>query len=90
MKVTNTLKKKLEDIFEALDYKVRYERGNFKSGYCILDKQNVIVINKFFPMESKVNVLLEILKSIEQIDESRLDESQVKLVRKLAQKELEF
>jgi len=26
---------------------VRYERGNFQSGYCILEQRKVVVLNKF-------------------------------------------
>jgi len=32
----NTLKK-LESLFQELNYRIRYERGNFKSGYCIVN-----------------------------------------------------
>lgn len=72
---------------KALDFKVRYEKGNFKSGYCIIEEQNVAVINKFFPMESKVGALVEILRSIE-VDEARLDETQRKLLHKVRQTEI--
>jgi predicted nuclease with TOPRIM domain len=71
----------------VLDFKVRYEKGNFKSGYCIIEEQNVAVINKFFPMESKVGALVEILRSIE-VDEARLDETQRKLLHKVRQTEI--
>lgn len=87
VKVTKQLQEKLEVLFKALDFKVRYEKGNFKSGYCIIEDQNVAVINKFFPLESKVNALIEILRQIE-IDESRLDESQRKLLHKIRQTEI--
>ena len=89
LKVTKSLQTKLEDIFRALSYHVRYEKGTFKSGYCILENQNVIVINKFYPLESKVNVLVNILRSI-QPDLAQLEPSQAKLVRKLNQTELQF
>lgn len=72
---------------KVLDFKVRYEKGNFKSGYCIIEEQNVAVINKFFPMESKVAALVEILRSIE-VDEARLDETQRKLLHKVRQTEI--
>ncbi len=89
LKATKSLQTKLEDIFKALEFHVRYERGTFKSGYCILEDQNVIVINKFYPLESKVNVLVNILRSI-QPDLAQLEPSQAKLVRKLNQTELQF
>lgn len=90
MKVTKALQTKLEDIFKALNFKVRYERGSFKSGYCLIEQQNVIVINKFFPMESKVNTLMEILRSLEELDTSELTPNQLKMLSKIRQTELEF
>lgn len=53
----------------------------------MIEDQKVVVINKFFPLESKVNVLVEILKSIE-FDVAALDESQRKLVQKVKQIDL--
>ena len=46
------------------DYKVRYEKGNFKSGYCILETKKVVVINKFTPLESRINSLTEIISNL--------------------------
>lgn len=46
------------------DYKVRYEKGNFKSGYCILETKKVVVINKFTPLESRINSLTEIINNL--------------------------
>ena len=56
---------KLEDLFSETDYILRYEKGNFKSGYCIINETRVVVINKFYSLEGKVNCLLEIIKSID-------------------------
>lgn len=56
---------KLEDVFSESDYILRYEKGNFKSGYCIINDTKVVVVNKFYSLEGKVNCLLEILKSID-------------------------
>jgi hypothetical protein len=59
----NTLKK-LEELFEEARYIIRYEKGNFNSGYCILEERKVVVINKFFNVEGRINALIEILPSI--------------------------
>ena len=56
---------KLEDIFAETDYILRYEKGNFKSGYCILKETRVAVVNKYYTQEGKINCLIDILKSIE-------------------------
>jgi hypothetical protein len=87
VKATKQLQEKLEALFKVLEFKVRYEKGNFKSGYCIIEDQSVVVINKFFPMESKVNALVEILRQID-VDETKLDETERKLLHKVRQTEI--
>lgn len=89
MRITKSLQEKIEGIFKSLEFKVRYEKGTFRSGYCILEDQRVIVINKFFPLEAKVNTLIEILRTV-QPDVEKLDSSQRKLLEKLSQTELEI
>jgi hypothetical protein len=56
---------KLEDVFSESDYILRYEKGNFKSGYCIIQDTKVAVVNKFYSLEGKINCLLEIVKSLD-------------------------
>lgn len=64
----NTLKK-LEQLFEEARYIIRYEKGNFNSGYCILEARRVVVINRFLNVESRINALIEILPSIQVVQE---------------------
>ena len=73
-KYTTTTQKKIETIFKEAGYIVRYEKGNFNSGYCLLEEKKVVVVNKFFSLEAKINSLAEILLQIE-VDEEKLDES---------------
>ncbi len=40
------LLKELENIAQQLGIKIRYEKGNFDGGYCILKDQKILVINK--------------------------------------------
>ena len=54
---------KLEDIFSETEYVLRYEKGNFQSGYCILNETKVAVVNKFYTIDGKINCLIDILKS---------------------------
>lgn len=81
-KYTKTTLQKLEHVFEQLEYKVRYEKGNFHSGYCIVEDRKIVVINKFFDIEGRVNTLLDILRNLD-FDNSQLNESNTKLLRKL-------
>jgi hypothetical protein len=64
----NTLKK-LEQLFEEARYRVRYEKGNFNSGFCVLEERRIAVINKFLNVEGRINALIEILPSLKVIEE---------------------
>ena len=78
IKYTNHFLNKLEDIMSETDYVLRYEKGNFQSGYCILNDTRVAVVNKFFALEGKINSLIEIIRSIK-IDPTKLSEGNKKL-----------
>ncbi len=71
------------------DYILRYEKGNFQSGYCILNESKIAVINKFFALEGKVNSLVEILRSIE-IDSSKLSDQNKKFYSEITNNQLQF
>lgn len=77
MRATKTTLRKLESIFQDLDYTIRYEKGNFNSGYCIVEERRIAVINRFFDTEGRINSLLDILSQIvvhlELLSESSLD-----------------
>ncbi|MEO9966984.1 MAG: hypothetical protein ABJF11_14395 [Reichenbachiella sp.] len=75
---------KLEDLFSESDYVLRYEKGNFQSGYCLLKDTKVAIVNKFYTLDGKINCLLEILKEIE-IDTSQLSEKNRALLKELSQ-----
>lgn len=71
----NTLKK-LEQLFEEANFTIRFEKGNFNSGYCILEDRRVAVINRFLDMEGRINALLEILPTISVKEEELSTEMQ--------------
>lgn len=79
----------LESIFKENQYVIRYEKGRFQSGYCILQDKKVVVVNKFFETEARINALIDILAQIE-LDLSLLDEKQTKLYEQVAQHKLEI
>ena len=62
MKYTRHNLSKLEDLFRELKITVRYEKGNFQSGYCIVTGKNIVIVNKFFDVEARMNTLLEIME----------------------------
>ncbi len=65
LKYTANTLKKLEQLYEEARYRVRYEKGNFNSGYCIIEDKKIAVINKFLNIEGRINALVEILPTIE-------------------------
>ena len=89
MKYSRHLLNKLEDLIAETDYILRYERGNFNSGWCVLKDTKIIIVNKFFATDGKINCLLDIIKSVD-IDTSQLSEKNKKLFRELAQTKLEL
>jgi len=58
MKYTQTTLVKIERILDEAEYIVRYERGNFQSGYCILEQRKVVVLNKFLQLEGRISTLI--------------------------------
>ena len=56
---------KLEKVLEETGYVIRYERGNFQSGYCILEDRKVIVLNKFLSVEGRINTVMELIPQLQ-------------------------
>jgi hypothetical protein len=83
IKYTPAFLTKLEDLIAESDYILRYEKGNFKSGYCLLREQKIMIINKFFTTEGKINALLDILKGLT-LDTTRFSEKSMKLYQELS------
>ncbi|HRN93466.1 MAG: hypothetical protein M9931_11300 [Chitinophagales bacterium] len=74
-KYNAALLKKIEDIYEESGYSVRYEKGNFNNGYCVLESKRVVVINKFHDIEAKINSLMEILTEINVVPEALTEDT---------------
>lgn len=66
----------MESLLKDAGFIVRYEKGQFNSGYCLLEAKRVVVINRYYTLESKINVLLDILNQVE-INREQLDEEAV-------------
>jgi hypothetical protein len=61
MKFTQNTLDKIERIVAEGGYILRYERGTFQSGYCILQSKKVVVLNKFLQTEGRINTLIDLL-----------------------------
>jgi hypothetical protein len=86
VKYTKHFLNKLEDVFSESEYILRYEKGSFKSGYCLLQHNKVAVVNKYYPTEGKINCLIDILKNIN-IDPGQLSEKNQKFMSDLLESE---
>ena len=80
---------KLEMLLRTAGYKVRYEKGNFKTGACLLQNSKVIVVNKFSNVESRILAISELIRELE-FDLNLLDDKQAALVQQLKQTNLQL
>ncbi len=64
MKPTQHTLDKLENILSQSEYTVRYERGNFQSGWCLLEEKRVVVLNKFLDTEGRINTLVDLIPQL--------------------------
>jgi hypothetical protein len=78
MKYTQSTLDKLEKIVAEAGYVIRYERGTFQSGYCILEQKKVVVLNKFLQTEGRINTLIDLIPQLD-ISPDALSEESKKL-----------
>ncbi len=76
MKITQSVLDKIERIIEESGYIIRYERGTFQSGYCILEEKKVVVLNKSFQLEGRINTLIDLMPQLDIHFDSLTHESQ--------------
>jgi len=74
-------------LLKDIGYKVRYEKGNFKTGACMLQDSKVVVVNRFSNLEVKINALIGILREMP-TDSGALDEKQKQFLRSIKQTKL--
>lgn len=86
VKYTKHYLNRLEDIFSETDYILRYEKGNFRSGYCILNEKKLVVVNRYYTTEGKINCLIEILRHLKPSPEN-LSEKNAKHLEEMLQPE---
>ena len=61
---------------------VRYERGNFKSGYCILKENRLVLINNFLPLDGRINTMMDLALNLE-LEETKLSDKSRKLLAEI-------
>jgi hypothetical protein len=85
---THTLEK-LEILLRTAGYRVRYEKGNFKTGACLLLNNRIIVVNKFSNLESKIQAIVELVRELE-LDYNLLDDKQITFLQQIKQTKLQL
>jgi hypothetical protein len=87
--ITNHTLEKLEMLLKTTGYRVRYEKGNFKTGACLLQNSRVVVVNKFSDLESKILAISELTRDLD-IDLNLLDDKQIAFLQQIKQTKLEL
>ena len=64
MKLTQSSLDKLESILHESNYTMRYERGTFQSGWCLLEEKKIVVLNKFLDTEARINTLIDLIPQL--------------------------
>ena len=85
MKFTQSYLDKLQDILSQSGYAVRYERGTFQSGWCLLEQKRIVVLNKFLDVEGRINTLLDLIPQLN-IDLDKLTYESQKLYEEVIKK----
>jgi hypothetical protein len=47
----------LEEVIQRLGYRLRYEKGNFRGGHCIIKEDKLFVINSRFDIEKRISTI---------------------------------
>jgi len=90
MKYNATSLQKFENVLQESEYVLRYERGNFQSGYCILENRKVIVLNKFLNVEGRINTMIELIPQLQITYDKLTRESQKVFDGVMKQSEIVF
>ena len=89
IRYTNFFLNKLEEIISESDYVLRYEKGNFRPGYCLLRDKKIAIVNKYYPLEGKINALIDLVNDIHP-DIIRLSDKSKKLYLEITQTKLQI
>ena len=83
-KYTTSTLKKLEDLCKEAEFELRYEKGSFNAGHCVLEDRRVIVVNQYYTLEARVNCLVDIINRLD-IDKEALGEVSQAVYTKIKQ-----
>ncbi|BDD05036.1 hypothetical protein HNQ88_002075 [Aureibacter tunicatorum] len=73
---------KLENILSKVGFKIRYEKGNFKSGFCLLNKNKIVILNKYISIPNQFEILKNLFQN-NNISKDNLSEEEILFLKKL-------
>ncbi|WP_154657104.1 hypothetical protein [Hugenholtzia roseola] len=85
----NKALQKWEDKFKAKGYLLRYEKGNFKSGICLVKGQSVVLVNQMLAADSLVAYLKELWQNLPQNEGETIEEELDEKIEDPTQEEIE-
>jgi len=86
MKISQAYLDKLQQVLADSDYIIRYERGTFQSGWCLLEQKRIVVLNKFLDTEGRINTLVDLIPQVD-INFDKLTLESQKLYTEITSKE---
>lgn len=86
MKISQSQLDKLQNLLSESEYTVRYERGTFQSGWCLLEQKKMVVLNKFLDTEGRINTLADLIPQVK-IEFDKLTLESQKLYTQLTMRE---
>lgn len=54
----------MQDLATRNGIRIRFEKGDFEGGFCVLKDERIVVINKRLPLNRKLSVLAQGLAAI--------------------------
>jgi hypothetical protein len=80
----------LQALLKIVGYTVRYEKGNFNSGFCLLQSTKTIVINKFSTIDAKITALSQMILKAQITENAITDDKLKKILHTLQQTKLQL
>ena len=84
LKITKKNLSRIEDVISESDYILRYEKGTFRAGYCILNDKKIIIVNQYYSLEGKFSCILDIIKQVD-LESTKMSESSLSLLNQIKQ-----
>ena len=58
----------LEKLADKLEISIRYEKGNFNSGYCVVEEQKMFIIKRDLTLDQKIQIIAKELRAFDLAD----------------------